>query len=103
MKSEKLTIHIGTGGDRKSYLFDYGKVGMQEAIAVEEKTGLGLLPLIRKLPELSPTAVTAVVWLLRRRDEPDLQFEDVDFKVEDIDLEESADPKDDSAETPEPS
>lgn len=96
-------IHIGTGKKRKSYLFDYGKVGMQEAIAVEQKTGLGLLELVTSLPSLSPTALVAVIWLLRKRDEPGLRFEDVDFNVEDIDIEEVPGPKDDTSETPEQS
>ncbi len=98
-------IHIGTGDARMSYLFEYGKVRMQEAIPVEQETGLGLLDLVTLLPKLSPTALTAVIWLLRKREEPDLRFEDVDFALGDVDVEpiedeETPAPKDDASEIP---
>lgn len=93
-------IHIGTGDNRKTYVLDRDSLLNTEAIAIEAATGRTLLDVFNGLPEVSMICITAVVWILRRREEPELRFEDVQFAISDLDLEDP-DPKDEEA--PEPS
>lgn len=104
--AKSILIHIGKGEDRKTYTFDYGELLNTEAIAMEQVTGRGLLEIMKTLPKLSMISVTAVLWMLRLRDEPSLQFVDVQFKFTDLEVEEvladapapePADPKDEPA------
>lgn len=94
-------IHIGTGENRKTYIFDRDSLLNTEAIAIEAATGRTLLDVISGLPELSMISITSVIWILRRREEPELQFGDVQFAISDLDMDEP-DPKEDDLE-PEPS
>lgn len=97
-------IHIGTGDDRKTYVLDRDSLLNTEAIAIEAATGRTLLDVFNGLPEVSMISITALVWILRRRDEPGLQFGDVQFAISELDLEDpeaETVPKDEPA--PEPS
>lgn len=85
--SVKMLIHIGQGEDRKTYTFIRDRMMNVEAIAIERATGLTLLEVRDGLMSLSMTAVTAILWILRRREEPGLQFEDVNFELGDIEVE----------------
>lgn len=85
--SSDLLIHIGKGDDRKSYLYQPKKLLNVEYIAIEQATGLGLEQLGEGLINLSMTTVTALVWVLRKRDEPRLQFGEVVFELGDVQLE----------------
>lgn len=85
--AKKVLIHIGTGEERNTYTFDEEQLLNTEAMAMEVATGRGLLEIVHSLPQVSMISVTAVVWILRRREEPGLQFEDVQFAVKDLDVE----------------
>lgn len=95
-------IHIGTGENRKTYVLDRDSLMNTEAIAIEAATGRTLLDVFNGLPEVSMISITALVWILRRREEPGLRFEEVQFAISDLDLEDSEDTPKEEGE-PEPS
>lgn len=58
-----------------------------EAIAVEEKAGLTLAELGRQLVKGSAKAVTAILWVMRKRSEPALRYTDVTYPIGDLTME----------------
>lgn len=97
----EFKIHVGTGENRKTYALDRETILNTEFIAIERATGFRMAELFAELAESSMVAITAVVWILRCREEPGLRFEDVQFAISELDLEEPAeepeDPKEVSA------
>lgn len=97
--SDRILIHVGEGDDRKTYDFSPSKLLNVEWIAIEEITGLTKSEVLTKAGNLSLTAITALVWILRRRTEPGLAFGAVVFggvELEDPDLVEDTEvPKED--------
>lgn len=85
--AKTLLIHIGRGEDRKTWTFNSDQLMNTEAMAMEVATGRPLLEIVHSLQQVSMISVTAVLWILRRREEPGLEFEDVQFSVEDLDVE----------------
>ena len=81
-------IHIGDGDERQTYDCDFNKLLNAEFIAIERLTGLTLTGVAQGLMEASAMTVTALVWVLRRRQEPTLRFDQVEFKMADMELEE---------------
>lgn len=73
--------------DDKTYLFSEDTSDNIELVDLEELTGWALGELVERLAAGSMKAVTALVWILRRRDEPGLAFRDVRFKTSDLALE----------------
>ena len=69
-----------------------------EAMAIERATGWEMADFLAKLGKQSVLAMTAFVWVMAKRMEPTLRFDDVEFsfdaleKTEDDD--EQPDPKD---------
>lgn len=108
--SDRLLFHIGQGDERVTYDFSPGKMLNVEAIAIEKATGLAVGPLLAGLAVKSALSVTGIVWVMRKRQEPWVQFEEVVFNIEDCriedpdeldDAEEQADPKAADPEPPE--
>jgi len=95
--SDDLLIHIGHGDDRKTYTFNPNKMLNVEYIAIERAAHLTVTQLGTGLRNGSLTAVTAIVWVLRKRDEPRLQFGEVLFTLDECEIE---DPDDAEAEVP---
>lgn len=58
-----------------------------EAIAVKKKTGLDFQPWMEALAQFNAEALTAFVWIAKKRQEPTLRFEDVSFAMGSIDFE----------------
>lgn len=85
--SSDLLIHIGEGESRKTYRYEPKKMLNVEYIAIEQATGLTLDQLGEGLTNKSMTVITALVWALRKRNEPGLQFFEVLFELGDVLLE----------------
>jgi hypothetical protein len=58
-----------------------------EAIAVKRKTGLDFQPWMEALSRFEAEAMTALVWVAKKRQDPTLRFEDVSFPLGSIDFE----------------
>lgn len=82
--SQRVFLHVGKGDDRKTYEVELGKLMNVELIAVEKMTGLALDPLLMGLAEKSLTATTALVWIMRKRQEPRLKFDEVTFSLDEV-------------------
>lgn len=95
-------IHVGEGDDRQTHDCDFNKILNVEFIAIERVTGLTLTDLARGLMESSAVTVTALVWVLRKRTEPTLRFDQVEFVMADVEIEEveEAEPAAPKAATP---
>jgi hypothetical protein len=74
--SPDLVIRIS---DTEEYRFDPKKFLNTEAIAVEKVANLTWPQVLVGLNTGQMSAVTAIVWLLRRRKDPTLAFADVQF------------------------
>lgn len=85
----------------KSYEYDHDKLLNSEAIAIEQE--LGILPgsYASLLKQGSPSMITAIVWIARRRaGETDLEYAEVAFDFADMDLEDTEQaPKESAAES----
>jgi hypothetical protein len=71
-----LVIRIS---DTEEYRFDPKKFLNVEAIAVEKAANLTWPQVMIGLNNGQMSAVTAIVWLLRKRENPVLQYSDVEF------------------------
>lgn len=105
MSVAKIRFDVGTGDDRKSYTFDEGDLLNTEAMAIERATDLPVLRILKGLQTGWLISYTAIVWILRRREEPYLEFDEVQFKVSDLGIPEDADeepavPKEDAPDNP---
>lgn len=65
--------------DGKSYEFEDTSTDNVELMAIERVTGQTIAEWAESINRGSMTATTALIWIVRRRKEPDLQFEDVHF------------------------
>jgi hypothetical protein len=68
--------------DGKTYtLPEFDDLYAREIIAIESALGVP----VEKIDSVSNTlSLTALLWIARRREEPSLKFDDVDFRVSDI-------------------
>ena len=92
-------------GTTKTWNFDPDDLYIDEAVAIETYTGWGLVELVKNLPRVTPKGLLAIIWVLRQREEPDLDIRMVRFKIGDLSVDydpqaEETGPKD--SETPEP-
>lgn len=71
----------------KSYEFSDDDLDNFDIMDVEEVTGLPTVDWQAALFKGSGRALTALVWVLRRKEEPGLKFGDVRFKLSEISLE----------------
>lgn len=68
------------------YRFDPKKILSAEAIAIEKVVNLTWAQVMVGLNTGRMSAFAGVVWVLRKREEPRLRFEDVLFNVGDVEL-----------------
>lgn len=71
----------------QSWVFSEDTADNVELIDVEKATGWDLGEWFEHIDHGSMRGLTALVWLLRRRDEPGLAFADVKFKIRDLRVE----------------
>jgi hypothetical protein len=69
------------------YTFDPNHVGNDEAMAIERVTAGTFTQWTDALTAGSVTALTALVWILQRRDNPKAKFADVRFDMGEFDVE----------------
>ena len=79
----------------KSHDWDWSTLRNVDAIAVERETGWSVAEWQRELARDSAIAFTALVWLVQRRDAPELRFEDVDYAIGEVKVEAVTKPGDD--------
>ncbi len=58
-----------------------------EVMAIERATGMALNEFTQALQRGSLTSITALIWVLRRRQEPGLELDAVSFVLDDLDTE----------------
>jgi len=80
----KLLIHVGQGDARQTYEYIPGKLLNVEFGAMERMSGHIGEDLEDALRKGGINAMTALVWVLRKRQEPTLRFEQVVFTTEDL-------------------
>ncbi len=78
-------------GDQ-SWEFELGRMLNVEIMAIERQTGMTAAEFEDALNKGSMTAHTALVWVIRKRTEPELRFEDVVFNASDLDVSPVEDP-----------
>ena len=66
---------------------DADDLDIQEFREVKRVTGLGLKEWTAAIREYDPDALAALVWVLRRRSDPNLSLRDVHFRLSDLDWE----------------
>jgi hypothetical protein len=76
--------------DGQPYELDVNNLLNVELIAITKATGMELPQLGQALKDGSVLALTALVWVLRRRSEPGLRFDDVQFTIGSLQLEDDA-------------
>lgn len=86
-ESDRILIHMFDVEPEEVIDFDPGKLLNVEAIAIERKTGLTLMAVLAGMATGSMTAITAAVWVMRKRANPKLMFEQVVFNSGDYWLE----------------
>jgi hypothetical protein len=83
MATGEIQIKIGD----EEYFFDPVRVANDEAMLIERTCGCTFTQWQKQLEEGSVTALTALVWLLRRRNgQTSLKFTDVHFDLGDFDI-----------------
>jgi hypothetical protein len=83
----KALIHVGTGDARQTYEYRHGKLLNVEVAAMERMSGLIGSDLEQALDKGGAGAMQALIWVLRKRQEPTLRFEQVVFNIEDMSVE----------------
>lgn len=68
------------------YQFTPEKIMNTEWIAIERVSGFSVAQFEDKVAEGSMLALTALVWVLRKRKEPTLRFEQVEFEGGSVDV-----------------
>ena len=58
-----------------------------EAIAIKKKTGLDFKPWLEAMAAFDTEALTAFVWIAKKRQDPTMRYEDVTFPLSSIDFE----------------
>ena len=82
-ESTGMTIVVGT----ERYSFDPDHVRNDEAMSIEKITGSTFAQWIDAVTEGSVTALTALIWLLQKRENSKIKFADVRFEMGDFDVE----------------
>lgn len=80
----KLTV------DGEVFDFDMTRITNVEGMAIEKATGGTYVEWAQSMEAGSMLAVTALVWIVRKRQEPTLRFEDVEFTT--ISIEQDVEP-----------
>ena len=82
--------------------WEFGRLMNVELIAIEKQTGLMGTEVTDALNKRSVLALTALVWVIRKRREPQLQFEHVRFAMDELSIEEDEEDAPDPKEEPQP-
>jgi hypothetical protein len=80
--TSKQVIKIGD----EEIWFDHEKILNVEAIAIEKAAGLIWTEVLMGLAQGRISAVSAIVWVIRKRTDPMLKFADVVFNVGDYEI-----------------
>lgn len=80
-------VYKPEGAEPRSWDFAPDRLLNVEAIAIEKVTGLTLAGLMAGIKAGSMTAITGLLWVLLRRKEPTLRFEQVQFSFSEVDFE----------------
>ena len=94
-------MSVLTIGD-KTWQFDIAKLTNREGMAVEKATGLTVQEWTQQIARGSMSALTALVWIVRTRDEPSLAYDDVVFSLDELKVEEDPEPEPAAPENPTP-
>ena len=70
----------------ETFSLDENDITNREAMAIESATGVTFGEFGELLKKGSALALTALVWILKRRANPSLKFGDVDFKFGELEL-----------------
>lgn len=74
------------GDDPEDLLFDPGKIMVSETIAMENATKWAWPQILAGVNAVSGTAIRAAVWVLRKRGNPRLKLDEVEFNMGDFTL-----------------
>lgn len=94
--------------DGTKYEFDEKRLMNVEAIAIKRVTSekLGFVDWMQAVSESDVEAITALVWIVRKRTEPDLRFSDVEFSIvefiESLESDEETDAESDPTDSTQP-
>jgi hypothetical protein len=80
--------------------YEFERITNIEGMALEKATGMTFGEWGQALESGSMLATTALVWLVMRREQPDLRFGDVEFDPAELNIEQD-DPKDEETSPPE--
>lgn len=80
-------VYKPEGAEPRSWDFAPDRLLNVEAIAIEKVTGLTLAGLMAGIKASSMTAITGLLWVLLKRGEPSLRFEQVQFSLSEVDFE----------------
>ena len=82
----KIT-HRPPGGPVEEWDFDLARLMVAELDAIERVTGLtGMIAFQEALNAWSASALRALIWVVRKRSDPPLRYEAVDFAIADINI-----------------
>lgn len=85
---------VWIGLDGKRWLFDEASWELGDWFVIKNATGLGRVPFINGVMEEDPGALQALIWFLRRRDEPNLLLSEVMFRPAGLEYEAVEDEQD---------
>lgn len=80
--------------DGTEYDFDTATLRVGEMRALKKASGMKIKDFTEGLADADPDALTALVWLAKRRAGEHIKFDDLDFELGDFDVIEPDDPQD---------
>ena len=96
----KIT-HSPPGGPVETWEFDLSRLMVAELDAIERVTGLtGMVAFQEALNNWSASALRALIWVVRKRSDPPLRHDAVDFAIADISIVQVPPVPKDAAEAP---
>jgi hypothetical protein len=72
--------------DGQRWLFDEEQYTLADYFVLKAATGLGRAAFLTGVLDEDPAALQALIWFLRRKDEPDLALEAVNFRPAALDF-----------------
>lgn len=67
--------------------YDEDELQLSDAIAIKNASGLPLSTFMQGIRDFDPLAIQTLIWFVRRRDEPAVKREQINFRIADLDLE----------------
>lgn len=68
-------------------VWNIDELDLNDCFAIKQATGLDPFPIDQGLGRLDPACWRAVVWFLRRKTQPNLRLDQINFKLGDIEAE----------------